>query len=81
MKHAQPQRLRLQKRKAPPLRNKRKKILCAFIDDEAGVSGDDSSDEDMDDLMTQQFDQTVDIEDGDPNVDMQAKYLQSVRYV
>lgn len=83
MKPVQPQpQLRLQKRKAAlPLRNKRKKNLCAFIDDEAGVSGNDSSDEDMDDLMTQEFDQTVDIEDGDPNVDMQAKYLQSVRYV
>lgn len=43
------------------------------------MSGDDSSDEDMDDFMTQQMEHTVDIEDGDPSVDMQAKYLQSVR--
>lgn len=68
------------KRKTFPVKNKRKKKLCAFIDDEAGVSGDESSDEDMDDFMTQQhMEDTIDIEDGDPSVDMQAKYLQSVR--
>lgn len=76
MKPPQPQQV---KRKAPPRRDKRKKNLCVFIDDEAGVSGDDSSDEDMDDFMTQPMERTVDIEEGDPNVDMQAKYLQSLR--
>lgn len=67
------------KRKALPSKSKRKKNVCAFIDDEAGVSGADSSDENIDDFMTQQMEQTVDIEDDDPSVDMQAKYLQSVR--
>lgn len=43
------------------------------------MSGDDSSDEDMEDFMTQPMERTVDIEEGDPNVDMQAKYLQSLR--
>lgn len=52
-----------------------------FIDDEAAVSGDDeSSDEDF--IATQE---TLNIteydEDDDPSVDMQAKYLQSIRYV
>lgn len=80
-KPAQPQRAPLQlQRKSFPRKEKRKKKICAFIDDEAAVSGDDSSDEDMDDFMTQQLEQTVDLEEGDPSVDMQAKYLQSVRY-
>lgn len=58
---------------------KRKQGAYAFIDDEAGVSGDDSSDEDMTDFLTQPLERTVDLDEGDPNVDMHAKYLQSVR--
>lgn len=49
-----------------------------FIDDEVAVSGDDESDDDDSFIATQtHFTQTV--EEDDPSVDMQAKYLQSIR--
>lgn len=44
------------------------------------MSGDDSSDEELDDFLTQQqMDDTNAIDEGDPSVDMHAKYLQSIR--
>lgn len=50
-----------------------------FIDDEADVSDDDSEDDDDSFLISQtHFTQTVD--EGDPSVDMRAKYLQSIRF-
>lgn len=49
-----------------------------FFDDEAAVSGDETSDEDI--TATQNmFNVTEHVEEDDPSVDMQAKYLQSVR--
>lgn len=51
-----------------------------FIDDEAGVSGDDTDDEDI--SATQGVLNIIDdVEEDDPSVDMQARYLQSVRLV
>lgn len=52
-----------------------------FIDDEAGVSGDESSDEDV--IVTQRAMLNIieHEEEDDPSVDMQAKYLESVRCV
>lgn len=64
-------------RKTSRKNSKRKK--CMFIDNEAGVSGDDSEDEDEDDDFCTQAPATQFIDEGDPNVDMQAKYLQSIR--
>lgn len=66
-------------RKKPSTKPKRKKFH--FIDDEAGVSGDDSEDEDEEDYFFTQGplqDATM-WDEGDPDVDMQAKYLQSIR--
>lgn len=66
-------------RKKPRTKPKRKKFH--FIDDEAGVSGDDSEDEDEEDYFFTQGplqDATM-WDEGDPDVDMQAKYLQSIR--
>lgn len=60
-------------------RNVRKHGRCAFIDDEAAVSGDESSDEDMGGFLTQ-IDASTCQDEGDPNIDMHAKYLQSVMY-
>lgn len=62
----------------PTAKSKRKK--CLFIDDEAGVSGDDSTDEDEDDFFTQ-MPIGMSQDEGDPNIDMHAKYLQSIRFV
>lgn len=63
-----------EKRKKP-----KKRRINHFIDDEAAVSGDDESDDD-DFIATQGlFNVTEADEDDDPSVDMQAKYLQSVR--
>lgn len=66
------------KKKTKKLKKRKK---CAFIDDEAAVSGGDSSDDDLEDFLTQVENVTVMNEEGDPNVDMEAKYLQSVRFV
>lgn len=53
-----------------------------FIDDEAGVSGDESTDDDeFIDTQSQPFNVTEQYEEDDPSVDMQAKYLQSIRYL
>lgn len=60
-------------------KSKRRKKANGFIDDEAGVSGDDSDDDEYDNDFCTQFECT-ETDDGDPNVDMHAKYLQSVRY-
>lgn len=51
-----------------------------FIDDEAGVSGDESSGDDSF-IATQATKMLVvdEAEEGDPSVDMQARYLQSLR--
>lgn len=68
-----------QKRKmSKKLKSKSKKKRCLFIDDEAGVSGDDSEEDDEDDFFTQ-MPGTQAEDEGDPDVDMQAKYLQSIR--
>lgn len=58
---------------------KRKK--CQFLDDEAVVSGDDSEDEEEDDFFTQGIIDYSQHDQGDPNVDMHAKYLESIRWV
>lgn len=51
-----------------------------FIDDEAAVSGDESSDEDFIATQASHFNITEqEFEEDDPSVDMQAKYLQSIR--
>lgn len=61
-------------------RAKRRRKLN-FIDDEAGVSGDDSSEDDLIESQMSQMNVTDNIDEGDPSVDIQAKYLQSVRFV
>ena len=68
--------MRTQPSRKVPKKTRRK---CQFIDDEAGVSGDESSDELDNDFVTQ-LDRTADVDEGDPDVDMHAKYLQSIRY-
>lgn len=67
----------------PPRKKKRKRKIKKwnFIDDEAGVSGDDSSDEDFIATQTADMNITEHVEEDDPSVDMQAKYLQSIRCV
>lgn len=50
-----------------------------FIDDEAAVSGDDSEDEYDDSFIATQTHFTQTVDEGDPSVDMRAKYLQSIR--
>lgn len=70
---------RTPKEKRKKAKNRRKNH---FIDDEAAVSGDDESSDD-DFIATQGFMNITeaDEDDDDPSVDMQAKYLQSVRWV
>lgn len=61
-------------------KTKAKRKKYQFIDDEAGVSGDESEDEDEEDyFFTQAIQDGTILDEGDPNVDMQAKYLQSIR--
>lgn len=50
-----------------------------FIDDEAGVSGNESSDEEFIATQGAFMNITDHADEDDPSVDMQAKYLQSVR--
>lgn len=50
-----------------------------FIDDEAAVSDDDSDDDD-DSFLISQTHFTQNVDEGDPSVDMRAKYLQSIRF-
>lgn len=52
-----------------------------FIDDEAGASGDDSTGDEFIESQMSQMNVADDIDEGDPSVDIQAKYLQSVRFV
>lgn len=69
----------MKKRENGKLKRKRRGRFN-FIDDEAGVSGDETSDEDI--TATQGMLNIIDdVEEDDPAVDMQARYLQSVRYV
>lgn len=72
-----------QKRKMKKTANNRKskRKRCQFIDDEAGVSGDDSEDEIEDDFISQDINNCTQADPGDPNVDMYAKYLESIRWV
>lgn len=69
-----------QKRKLKKTANKKpKRKKCQFIDDEAGVSGDESEDDDEDDFISQSMLGCTQHDIGDPEVDMHAKYLQSIR--
>lgn len=67
----------------PTKHKKPRKRRCAFIDDEASVSGDQSSDDESSDdnnfIATQfsQLDQSNDVVD--TSIDMQAIYLQSIK--
>ncbi|XP_055315691.1 uncharacterized protein LOC129575739 isoform X2 [Sitodiplosis mosellana] len=75
----------LSRKKASGVKSQGKKKRKArskfnFIDDEAGVSGDESSDDDdFINTQSQHFNVTEQYEEDDPSVDMQAKYLQSIR--
>lgn len=61
---------------------KRRINVNRFIDDECGVSGDDSEDDENDlSFVTQQNLNETNADEGDPNIDMHAKYLQSIRFV
>lgn len=59
----------------------RKRRIHNFIDDEAAVSGDDDSSDDDFSATQRALAIADEDEEDDPSVDMQAKYLQSVRYV
>ncbi|XP_031618360.1 ATP-dependent DNA helicase fml1 [Contarinia nasturtii] len=66
------------KKTSNKVKQKRKlKNKFNFIDDEVAVSGDESSDENF--IETQSQLSITDYEEDDPSVDMQAKYLQSIR--
>lgn len=63
-------------------KTKRNRRIFNFIDDEAGVSGNETDDENITATQGALSDIEIEeVEDDDPAVDMQAKYLQSVRYI